>query len=90
MATTRVQGAAREVCAKCESVTGVPYGRGRGDSYVFRLTQATCVSLSVYGPSDLENENGVKIENGIQFLGNSSRSGLGRIRPKLSKTRSTD
>lgn len=29
--------------------------------------------------SDFENENEVKIENGIESLGNVSRSGLGRI-----------
>lgn len=43
----------------------------------FRLTQAACTSISVCCTSDFENENGVKIENGIRSLENGSRSGLG-------------
>lgn len=45
----------------------------------FRLTQVAYVSISVCCTGDFENENGVKIENGIRSLGNRSRSGLGRI-----------
>lgn len=36
------------------------------------------ISVSACCSSDSENENGVKIENGIRSLGNESRSGLGR------------
>ena len=39
--------------------------------------------------SDFENENEVKIENGIESLGNVSRSGLGRIHTNC-KTRSAE
>ena len=59
-------------------------------NYVFRLTQAAYISLSLCCMNDFENESGVKIENGMRSLGNNSRSGLGRIILKLSETRSTD
>lgn len=59
------------------------------DSYSFRLTQVAYISISVCCMSDFENENGVKMENGIKSLGNRSRSGLGRIYRNC-KTRSTD
>lgn len=50
------------------------------DRYVFQVDSGNlyfyfCVCCT----SDFENENGVKIENGIRPLGNRSRSGLGRI-----------
>lgn len=48
------------------------------ESYFFRLTQVAYVSISACCTSDLENENGVKIENGIRSLGNKSRSCLGK------------
>lgn len=49
------------------------------DSYFFRLTQVAYISISVCSTSDFENENGVKIENGISSLGSKSRSSLGKI-----------
>lgn len=48
-------------------------------SYFFRLTQVAYFSISVCCMNDFENENGVKIENGIRSLGNKSRSGLRRM-----------
>lgn len=49
------------------------------ESYFFRLTQVAYISISVCCTSDFENENGVKIENGIKSLGSKSRSSLGKI-----------
>ena len=78
-AVRHVRKAGREVCTKCESVTGSFVGRAAWDGYFFRLTQVAYISTSVYCVSDFENKNDIKIENGIESLGNGSRSGLGRI-----------
>lgn len=43
----------------------------------FQVDSGSLHSISVYCMSDFENENEVKIENGIESLGNVSRSGLG-------------
>lgn len=43
------------------------------------------ISVDACCTSDSENENGVKIENGIRSLGNKSRSGLGRKYPNCVK-----
>ena len=67
------------MCTKCESGTGSFVGGAALDGYFFRLTQVAYISISVYCMSDFENENHVQIENGIESLGNGSRSGLGRI-----------
>lgn len=78
-AVRHVRKAGREVCTKCESGTGSFVGGAALDGYFFRLTQVAYISISVYCMSDFENENDVQIENGIESLGNGSRSGLGRI-----------
>lgn len=78
VAVTRVGRAEGEMCAVLQSQGSLMDGEVL-ESYFFRLTQVAYISISVCCTSDFENENGVKIENGMRPLGNKSRSSLGKI-----------
>ena len=78
VAVTHVGRAEGEMCAVLQTQGSHMDGEVL-DSYFFRLTQVAYISISVCCPSDFENENGVKIENGIKSLGSKNRSSLGKI-----------